>query len=61
MGIDKNIFKNKAFRFAAGFFLMVAGITLVLLWWKDVMTVFRGFAGIVLALVGLLILYLSQD
>ncbi|MCB9756970.1 MAG: hypothetical protein H6753_00940 [Candidatus Omnitrophica bacterium] len=51
---------GKILRFILGLSVMIAGITLVLLWWNDVMVVFRGFIGVLLALGGLLILYLLQ-
>lgn len=53
-------FWSKAVRFLGGMLALIAGVTLVLLWWNDVMVVFRGFIGVLIALGGLLILYLMQ-
>ena len=43
--------------FLVGFFIVILGITLILAWWKDVVILFRGAVGIILALAGLLTLY----
>ncbi len=51
---------SKAARFLVGMLVLIAGLALVLLWWNDVMVVFRGFIGVLLALGGVLILYLMQ-
>ena len=40
-----------------GFFILILGITLILSWWRDVVILFRGTIGIILALAGLLALY----
>ena len=40
-----------------GFFILVLGITLILACWKDVVSLFRGASGMVLALGGLFMLY----
>ncbi|VAX38076.1 hypothetical protein MNBD_UNCLBAC01-1342 [hydrothermal vent metagenome] len=40
-----------------GFFVLILGITLTLMWWEDVVDLFRGFIGLLLAGGGLLILY----
>ncbi len=40
-----------------GSFILVLGVTLVLAWWTDVVVLFRGGIGMVLALAGMLILY----
>jgi len=48
----------KAFiTYLIGFFILILGVTLTLVWWKDFMGVLRGFSGIILAMAGLLILY----
>ena len=44
-------------RFLVGIFILILGITLILVWWKDVAALFRGVAGMILALGGLLVLY----
>ena len=40
-----------------GCFILILGITLILKWWGDVVTIFKGLLGIGLALAGLLVLY----
>jgi uncharacterized membrane protein len=42
-------------------FSMLLGITLVLVWWPDVVSLFRGFVGMAFALAGLLILYILNN
>ncbi len=56
----KNLSKN-IILFFIGAMVLLVGITLVLLWWEDVVRIFRGVVGIVLALVGLFMLYLVKD
>lgn len=56
MAFDKKILGKKPVLFLGGMFLVILGITLVLVWWKDVVGVFRGCVGISLALGGMLIL-----
>ena len=41
--------------------LLVLGMTLVIVWWADVVSVFRGFLGIFLALGGLIVLYMVKE
>lgn len=48
---------KKAGVLLAGFFLITAGASLVLVWWSDVVSLFRAGVGMTLALAGLLILY----
>ena len=43
--------------FVVGFFILVLGITLILVCFKDVVVLFRGALGIVFALAGLFMLY----
>ena len=40
-----------------GVFILIAGLTLILLCWKDVVIIFKGTIGMILALAGLLMLY----
>ncbi|OGW96260.1 MAG: hypothetical protein A2Z81_05595 [Omnitrophica WOR_2 bacterium GWA2_45_18] len=40
-----------------GIFILIAGLTLILLFWKDVVIIFKGTIGMILALAGLLMLY----
>ncbi len=52
----------KAFLFfLAGLIILVAGIALMLVCWKEVVVVFKGAAGVVLALAGLLILAMAKE
>ncbi len=45
------------FLFLIGVGLLLSGITLILLWWPDCVQLFRSGIGMVLAVVGLFILY----
>ena len=40
-----------------GSFVLILGITLVLAWWQYVVMLFKGLIGMVLALAGLVMLY----
>ena len=40
-----------------GIFLVIIGSTLILAWWPDVVSFFRGIVGMALAVSGLLVLY----
>jgi hypothetical protein len=40
-----------------GMFVLVLGITLILVWWEDVVSLFKGAIGVILALAGLVTLY----
>ena len=42
---------------AVGVFVLLLGISLVLTWWRDVVVLFRGVIGMILAVAGLLVLY----
>ena len=44
-----------------GSVLLVAGVALILAWWKDVVFLFRGGVGIALALAGLVTLVMIRD
>jgi len=53
--------QNKAYKkfllFLVGVFLLVLGITLILFWWDEVVALFQGALGLVIALSGMVILY----
>ena len=49
MSIDKKIKSSKALLAVCGGVVLVFGITLVLVWWQDVASLFRGFIGMALA------------
>ena len=53
---QKNNYK-KFVLFVAGFFVLILGITLILVCWKDVVALFRGATGMALTLAGLFMLY----
>ena len=40
-----------------GVFVLILGITMVLIWWADVVSLFKGFLGMAVALAGMLVLY----
>ena len=61
MSIDKKIKSNRFLLFLCGGVLLIAGITLVLICWKDVVAFFRGVSGIVLAIGGLVLLYMMKE
>ena len=52
---------KKIFLFAAGALLLIVGIVMVLVWWKDVVSLFRGGVGMVVALAGMLVLYMARE
>ena len=45
------------FIFLSGFFILILGVGLILLWWPEMVNLFKGAAGIILALTGLIVLY----
>lgn len=61
MGIDKTVKESKLILFLLGTAFLVVGTTLVLIWWQDVVSLFRGFIGVFIALGGLLILYMMRE
>jgi len=48
---------KKFILFVVGFFVLILGITLILVWWSNVVVLFKGAVGIILALAGLFMLY----
>lgn len=48
---------KKFILFAVGFFILALGTTLILVWWKDLVVLFKGAVGFILALAGLFMLY----
>jgi hypothetical protein len=52
---------QKAILFLAGSAILVSGVTLVLLWWPAVVLLFKGAAGMILALAGLVMLAMIRD
>ena len=52
---------KKLILFVSGSLALIVGITLVLLWWVDVVRLFRGAGGMALALAGLLMLYSLRE
>ena len=46
--------------FLLGAAILILGITLILSWWPCTVLLFKGAAGIILALAGMLMLFLSK-
>lgn len=61
MSIDKKVKSSKPILLFLGSFFMVLGITLVLVWWQDVVGLFKGVFGVAVALGGLMVLYMIQE
>jgi hypothetical protein len=61
MSIDKKVKSSKPILLFLGSFFMVMGITLVLVWWQDVVGLFKGVFGVAVALGGLMVLYMIQE
>ncbi len=61
MSLDKTIRSRKPLLFALGAGVLVLGVTLILVWWPDVVVLFRGAVGALLALGGLLLLYMVKE
>lgn len=59
--------KNKKFKyskpvlFLGGMMVLILGLVLVLVWWKDVVVLFRGCVGVFIALAGLMMLFVAQQ
>jgi uncharacterized membrane protein YqgA involved in biofilm formation len=53
---QRNTYK-KFLMLVVGFFILILGVTLILAWWQDVVILFKGAIGMILALGGLLTLY----
>lgn len=45
--------------FPLGCILLIIGVTLILVWWQDLVIIFRGVIGFIIALAGLFMLYLA--
>jgi len=54
---ENNKTYKKFLLFVVGFFILILGVTLILVWWSDVASLFRGAVGMVLAMAGVLTLY----
>ena len=52
---------NRVMLFAAGSVCLVVGIALILVWWSDVVSLFRAGGALLLALGGLVLLYMVKD
>lgn len=61
MSIDKRIKSSKFLLFLCGSIILVVGITLVLIWWKDVVSLFKGFIGMFMSVGGLVLLYMMKE
>lgn len=51
---------KKKLLFVAGGIVLILGISLILKYWADVAIVFKGVIGIILALAGVLLLFLAK-
>jgi len=61
MNNKKNKYSYKRFvNNLIGAFILIFGVTLILAWWQDVVILFRGSAGMALALAGLVMLYMMN-
>ncbi len=58
--MSKNTFKQSGL-FVLGFVVLIVGIALILSWWPDLVVVFKGSIGFILALAGLLMLYTVKE
>ena len=45
----------------AGGIILILGIALILTWWQDVEVLFKGGIGIVIALSGMILLYMAGN
>ena len=54
---DKNY---KQFLFPGGIIVLVIGVWMILAWWGDVVSFFKGFLGIAVAVGGLLMMYTKK-
>ncbi len=61
MTLDKKIKSSKPALLILGSVVLIAGMTMVLVWWKDVVALWRGFSGMAVALIGLLLLYMVKE
>ena len=61
MSLDKKIKSSKPLLFLIGGILLIAGITVILVWWQEVVVLFRGAFGMLLALGGLFLLYMVKE
>lgn len=57
---EQNNYKKFLF-FLVGNAVLILGVMLILAWWQDVVILFRGATGLVLALAGLLTLYILSQ
>jgi uncharacterized membrane protein len=53
--------KNKMISILVGSVLLITGIAMILAWWPHVVHIFKGILGFVVALAGLLILYMIKE
>ena len=57
---EQNSYKNFLINLL-GAFILVFGMTLVLVWWESVVDLFKGGVGMLLAVAGLLVLYVRNN
>ncbi len=52
---------KKFLMYLSAVFILMIGITLILVWWTDVVSLFKGFLGLAFALAGLIMLYIFNN
>ena len=56
----KNAISKKMILFIVGVAFLLIGVTLILRWWPYLEIIFKGALGVVLALAGLVMLFLAK-
>lgn len=51
---------NKNVLFLAGAGTLIVGVSMILAWWPDVVSFFKGFLGIVFAVAGLMLMHVKK-
>ncbi|MFP4473539.1 MAG: hypothetical protein ACLFPX_06725 [Candidatus Omnitrophota bacterium] len=52
--------RKKDVLFLSGIIVLIIGLMMVLAWWPDVVSFFKGFVGIAVAVAGLLMMYAKK-
>jgi len=61
MASSKKARAHKAGLVIVGTAMLITGITLILVWWPQVVSLFKGFIPMALAIGGLLVLYFIKE
>lgn len=59
--MNKNKKSSTVFLYGVGWAMVVIGVALILLWWPQVVQLFKATVGIILAIAGLLVLYIQKQ